>query len=148
MAKSKATFNKKEKEKQRLKKRKEKEERKEERKANAPKNKNFDDMIAYVDEYGVISSTPPDKAKKQQLKKEDIQISIPRQEKRDEDERRNGVVSFYNNDKGFGFIQDKTSKERIFFHATGLVDEVKENDVVSFKTEYTHRGITAVDVKK
>jgi len=148
MAKSKATFNKKEKEKQKQKKRKEKAEKREERKLTSNKGKNFDEMFAFVDEYGVISSTPPDLTKKKQIKKEDIQISIPKHEKRSEDERRRGVVSFYNNDKGFGFIKDDISKERIFVHASELKEEVKENDIVTFKAEYSHRGMTAVDVRK
>jgi hypothetical protein len=59
MAKSKATFGKKEKEKNRLKKRKEKEEKKAERKANSNKGKSFEEMLAYVDENGTITSTPP-----------------------------------------------------------------------------------------
>lgn len=61
MAKSQQTFNKIEKEKQRAKKREEKKKKKEERKAN-PKGSDFD--IAYVDEYGNLTDTPPDPSKK------------------------------------------------------------------------------------
>ena len=67
MAKSKETFNKKEKEKKRLKERQEKKERMEYRKANATKGKSLDDMMAYIDENGNISSTPPDPKKKRVL---------------------------------------------------------------------------------
>ena len=60
MAKSKETFNKKEKEKKRLKKKQEKMEKMQERKANAEKGKSLDEMMAYIDENGNLSSTPPD----------------------------------------------------------------------------------------
>jgi hypothetical protein len=63
MAKSSETFNKKENEKKRLKKKKDKEQKKEDRKSNVGKTKSFDDMIAYVDENGNITSTPPDPSK-------------------------------------------------------------------------------------
>ena len=60
MAKSQETYSKKEKESKKLKKRKEKEEKKLERKANNNKGKSFEEMLAYVDENGNLSSTPPD----------------------------------------------------------------------------------------
>ena len=63
MAKSKETFFKKQKEKQRLKNRQDKQQKMEERKANLKKGKSLDEMMAYVDENGNLSSTPPDKKK-------------------------------------------------------------------------------------
>ena len=81
MAKSHETWNKKEAEKKKQKKRKDKEAKKEERKANAKEGKtSLDEMMAYVDEYGNISSTPPDPTKKIVIKEEDIEIGIPRNE--------------------------------------------------------------------
>jgi hypothetical protein len=59
MAKSKETFGKKQKEKQRLKKRQDKQQKMEERKANSKKGKSLNEMLAYVDENGNLSSTPP-----------------------------------------------------------------------------------------
>lgn len=59
MAKSKETFGKKQKEKQRLKKRQEKQQKMEERKANLKKGKTLNEMLAYVDENGNLSTTPP-----------------------------------------------------------------------------------------
>jgi hypothetical protein len=64
MARSQETFNKKEAEKRKAQKRKEKEQRKEERKANAKEGKSLEEMMAYVDEDGNITSTPPDPTKK------------------------------------------------------------------------------------
>jgi spore germination protein YaaH len=75
MARPQETFNKKELEKKRLQKRKEKEQRKEERKANAKEGSSLEDMMAYVDENGNITSTPPDPTrKKTTIKTEDIVI--------------------------------------------------------------------------
>ena len=67
MARSKETFNKREKEKKRLKQQQEKREKMEERKANAKKGKSLDEMLAYIDENGNLSSTPPDPKKKKCL---------------------------------------------------------------------------------
>lgn len=58
-----------------------------------------------------------------------------------------GVVKFFNSSKGFGFIVDDTSKEEFFVHVTGLVDEVREGDAVTFKLENGRKGMNAVDVK-
>src|SRR5438034_9928404 len=78
MAKSKATFAKKEKEKQRQKQKQEKREKMEERKANQVKGKSLDDMMAYVDENGNITSTPPDPRKKRIFSAEEIEIGVPK----------------------------------------------------------------------
>ncbi len=64
MARSQETFNKKEKEKKRLKKKQEKQLRKEERKANNNKGAGLESMLAYVDENGQITDTPPEKTNK------------------------------------------------------------------------------------
>src|SRR5580765_2929997 len=106
MGKSQETFNKKEKEKNRLKKRREKEEKMEQRKANAKKGKTLEEMMAYVDENGNISSTPPDPSRKKLFKQEDIQIGVPKYEPGEQDVTRTGVVTFFNEAKGFGFIKD------------------------------------------
>lgn len=62
MAKSQATFMKKQLEKNRLKKREEKEQRKQERQQNAGSG-DLENMMAYVNEFGEITSTPPDPKK-------------------------------------------------------------------------------------
>src|SRR5687768_16214248 len=114
MAKSKDTFGKKEKEKKRLKDRKDKQEKMDERKANAKKGKSLDEMMAYIDENGNISSTPPDPRKKKTFNQEDMQIGVPKQEPTNpEDLIRTGVVTFFNSAKGFGFINDLQTQERV-----------------------------------
>ncbi|HPH83470.1 MAG TPA: cold shock domain-containing protein [Flavobacteriales bacterium] len=148
MAKSSETFNKKENEKKRLKKKKDKEQKKEDRKANEGKAKSFDDMIAYVDENGNLTSTPPDPSKKRVVNIEEIQIGVAKKEEQEaEDLLRKGTVSFFNTSKGYGFIKDHVSQESIFVHINGLVDSIKENDKVTFTTEQTPKGKSAVDVK-
>ncbi|MFL5740295.1 MAG: cold-shock protein [Flavisolibacter sp.] len=149
MAKSKETFNKKEKEKKRLKERQEKREKMEERKANAVKGKSLDDMMAYIDEDGNISSTPPDPKKKKTFKAEDMQIGVSRSaEQAEEEGPREGTVSFFNEAKGFGFIQDKLSGERVFVHINQLTERISEGDRVSFEIENGPRGLSAMQVKK
>jgi hypothetical protein len=104
MAKSQQTFNKEEKEKQRLRKRQEKEQKKEDRKAHGGKAKNLDEMLAYVDENGNITSTPPDIRKKTVIEQDSIAIGVPKQAPADPaDNIHRGVVTFFNDSKGYGF---------------------------------------------
>jgi len=146
MGKSQETWNKKEKEKKKQKKRDEKEQKKQERKANSSKG-GMDDMIAYVDEYGNITSTPPDPAKKSKIKLEDIEVSIPKQAPIDPSELiRKGSVTFFNDAKGYGFIKDQESQESIFVHANGLLEPIKEKDKVTFEVEMGMKGPNAVKV--
>ena len=147
MAKSQETFNKKEKEKKRLKKRKDKQEKKEERKANSDGG-GLDNMMAYLDEFGNITDTPPDPTiKKKLIKASSIEIGIPRREE-EVNIGNQGKVSFFDDSKGFGFIIDSQSQEKYFVHVSGLIDEVKENDKVSFELEKGMKGMNAVRVKK
>ncbi len=148
MGRSQETYNKKEKEKKRLKKKKEKLQKKEDRKAGFEKGKSLEDMLAYVDEHGNITSTPPDLSKKTQIKAEDIQIGVSRQEPPDPaDLIRKGTVTFFNDSKGYGFIKDHETQESIFVHVNGLTEPVKETDKVTFETEMGQKGLNAVKVK-
>jgi cold shock CspA family protein len=148
MARPQETFNKKELEKKRLQKRQEKEQRKEERKANAKSGKSFEDMLAYVDENGNITSSPPDVTKKKAIKAEDIVIGSRNiGSAHPVGEVRTGKVTFFNTAKGFGFIKDSASGDSVFVHINGLTTPIKENDQVSFETEQGFKGPTAVKVK-
>lgn len=143
MAKS-NSFNKREIEKNKQQKRKEKQMRKEERKNN-PIN-SFEDMIAYVDENGVITDTPPE-PKKSTIKAEDIEISIPKKDENEEDDFFTGRVEFFDETKGFGFIKDKASVNKYFFHRSNAPENIKENDNVTFKLERGARGMNAIEVQ-
>jgi len=58
-----------------------------------------------------------------------------------------GTVKFFNNSKGFGFIKDDTSDKEYFVHVSGLKDEIKENDKVTFELQEGKKGLNAVNVK-
>jgi cold shock CspA family protein len=148
MSKSKETYNKRDKEKIKQRKRKEKENRKEDRKSNSDKGKSTEEMFAYVDHDGNITSTPPDPKYKKSIRKEDIQISISKKEAPEPAELvRQGIVTFFNESKGYGFIKDQKTQESIFVHVYGLESPVKENDKVTFETEKGPKGMNAVRVK-
>ncbi len=148
MAKSQQTFSKIEKEKKKLKKREEKQKKKQERRANSNKGNGLDSMIAYVDENGYTTDTPPDPTKKKKIKAEHIEIGVPKREKEEFDPIRKGKVAFFNDSKGYGFINDTETQERYFVHVNGLMQEVKENDKVTFELERGQKGMNAVKVKK
>jgi len=146
MGRSQETFGKKDKEQKRKKKRKDKALRKEERKANSSDG-SLDSMIAYVDENGMITDTPPDLTKKKKIKAENIEISVPKKEDIEEPIR-TGRVEFFNHDKGYGFIKDLDTQEKFFVHVNGLLEEVIEGNKVNFELEKGLKGMNAVRVKK
>jgi cold shock CspA family protein len=147
MVKSQESFNKKEKETKRFKKQKDKQQKKDERKKN-PTGGSLANMMAYVDEYGMITDTPPDPSKKLKVNVSSIEIGVPKRNKDDTPAIRTGKVDFFNNAKGFGFIKELGTEEKYFVHVNGLIDEIKENDMVAFEIERGPRGMNAVRVKK
>jgi CspA family cold shock protein len=58
-----------------------------------------------------------------------------------------GIVKFFNETKGFGFIKDEESGEEYFVHVTGLVDKIRENDAVTYELKEGRKGLNAVNVK-
>jgi len=148
MAKSQQSFNKKEKEKKRLKKREDKKKKAEERRASS-EGGSLDNMMAYVDENGMITDTPPDPTKKKTvIKASDIEIGIPKKEDLGPPEPYLGKVAFFDTSKGYGFITDLNSGDKYFVHVSGLKDDIEENDKVSFDLERGLKGMNAVNVKK
>ena len=59
-----------------------------------------------------------------------------------------GTVKFFNVSKGYGFIKDDESGQEVFVHATGLVDQIRQDDKVSFDITEGKKGVNAVNVKK
>lgn len=57
-----------------------------------------------------------------------------------------GTVKFFNAAKGFGFIKSEDGQE-IFVHVTGLIDEIQENDEVTFEVAQGKKGLNAVNVR-
>lgn len=58
-----------------------------------------------------------------------------------------GVVKFFNEAKGFGFISDEQTQKEYFVHVSGLVDKIQEGDTVEFELEEGRKGLNAVNVK-
>ncbi len=142
------TWNKKEREKKKQQNKKEKAERKQERKDNPKSGNNFEDMLAYLDENGNLSSQPPDPRKKIQVNVEDIEIGVRKQEPiNPEDLIRKGTVTFFNDSKGYGFIKDDVTQESVFVHINSLTEEIREQNKVTFEVEMGPKGSNAVNVK-
>lgn len=141
------TFNKKEKEKKRLQKRKDKEQKKEERKANK-ESKSFEDMIMYVDENGNFTSTPPDTLKRKPIKESDIDLSSRNKGGAAPEVARQGVVKFFEKDKGYGFIKDSQTQDEYFFHYTAANFPIAQSQSVTFELEQGPKGLNAVRIQK
>ena len=142
------TWNKKEREKKKKQQKKEKAEKKQERKDNPRNGDGQDSMIAYLDENGNISSTPPDPRKKIIINAEDIEIGVPKHVPAEAGEiTRNGTVTFFNHDKGYGFIKDIITQESVFVHINGLKEAINETNKVVFEVEMGPKGANAFNVK-
>ena len=147
MGRSQETFGKKEVRTRKEKKRKEKAQKRALKKTEGKKT-SFDDMIAYVDEFGMISSTPPDPGKKTIVDAGTIELTSTRNKPESApDFMRKGVITFFNSSKGFGFIRDLDSSQRVFFHANNLLEPVVENNLVTFELGKGPKGLTALKVK-
>lgn len=146
MGRSQESFNKKEVRNKKEKKRKEKVQK---RLARKDQDKNsFDDMIAYVDENGMITNTPPDLSQKEEIDPESIAIAVPKSEDIEPaNPIRKGVVTFFNQSKGFGFIRDMETKQSIFVHANNLREQIVENNMVNFEIDKGPKGLIAINVQ-
>ncbi|NQU34283.1 MAG: cold shock domain-containing protein [Bacteroidetes bacterium] len=147
MGRSQESFNKKDVRNKKDKKRKDKEKKKLARK-DVEKKSSLDDMIAYVDENGMLTSEPPDPTKKKKIKAEDVQLGVPNRESGEAfDPVRKGIVTFFNDSKGYGFIKDMETKESVFVHVNNVLEEIREDNLVSFEVEHGPKGLTATKVK-
>lgn len=147
MGRSQETFGKKEVRTRKEKKRKEKEQKRAIKKSGKKKS-SFDDMIAYVNEFGVITSTPPDPKNRTEVDAESIELTINKNSPETvPDFLKKGVVTFFNKTKGFGFIRDLESGQRIFVHVNSLLEPVSENDVVIYEITRGTKGPSAIKVR-
>lgn len=138
------TFNKKEREKKKLQRRKEKQSKKESRKDNSSSG-SLENMMAYVDKNGVIHDTPPDPKSRKEIKAKNIELGVPKREKEEFDPIMQGVIIYFDSDKGYGFI--KTSNdENIFVHQSNITGEAKNGSKVQFEKEKSPKGWVAVKV--
>jgi cold shock CspA family protein len=138
------SFNKRDIEKKKRSKRLEKQQKKENRKAGAKDS--FEDMIAYVDENGVITDTPSETVKTE-VDVESIAVSTPKRKESDEDPVCSGLVEYFNRSKGFGFIKDLSNGEKYFFHISNAPEEILEGNKVFFDLERGTRGLNAVRIR-
>ncbi len=139
-----ATTGKREREKLKETKRQEKQKRREKNQSGGVNS--FDDMIAYVDEFGVLHSTPPDMTQREEVDASTIEISIPKQEDV-EIVRPTGRVDYFDSSKGYGFIIDASSNQRLFFHISSAPANIAEGNSVTFTTERGSRGMNAIDIE-
>jgi cold shock CspA family protein len=147
MGKGRETFSKKDVRTRKEKKRKEKEKKRLERKESKGSGSS-DDMIAFVDEFGNITSTPPEESERSTVNAEDIVIGIPKNEDPDPDETTHqGVVSFFDDSKGFGFIKSPDFKQDIFVHVNGILEPIKEGNKIIFEVVKAAKGLNAINVK-
>jgi cold shock CspA family protein len=146
MGRSQETFGKKEVRNKKEKKRKEKAQKRALKKSEGKSS--FNDMIAYVDELGMISSTPPDPDKKIAILAENIELKITKNNpKTSADFIRKGIVSTFNKSKGYGFIRDLESNQSVFVHVNSLEEPVMERDIVTFEIGKGAKGPAAMKVK-
>lgn len=147
MGRSQESFNKKEVRKKKAKKRLDKEKKKLERKDEQSTHSSLDDMIAYVDEYGNITDTPPDPEEKEEIKAEDIVLSNEKANNADDQTEKEGIVTFFNDNKGFGFIKEANTKQDYFVHVSNLSEPILEGNRVTFEIGQGDKGPIAIKVK-
>lgn len=136
------SFSKKENFKKKIQKQKEKAQRREERKTSNNKGKGLEDLFSYVDEFGRITSTPPEK--RNEIKLEEIRLgAAPIQV---EDSRKIGFITFFS-EKGYGFITENDTKENVFFHNNNCSEQVKKGNKVSFEKEKSAKGFSAINIQ-
>lgn len=136
------SFSKKENFKKKIQKQKEKAQRREERKENNNKGKTLDDMLVYVDQYGRLTSTPPESRDEVNLK----EIQLGAAPILEEDVQKTGIVTFFS-EKGYGFITENNTKENVFFHQNDCTELIKKGNKVSFEKEKSPKGFSAVNIK-
>lgn len=138
------TYNKKEREKKKTQKKQLKQMRRQDRKDN-PTSGDLDSMMAYVDEFGNITDTPPDPNAKQKVLASNIEIGVPRRDDEAFDSTLKGIINYYDESKGYGFI--KTADENSYFmhlnHVSGVPAKGKR---ATFEKEKSAKGWIAVKV--
>ena len=150
MGRSQQTFNKKEREKRKAKKKKEKQERREQRKLEKEQRGKIplEEQFMYLDEFGNLTHEKPDPSRRIEIKAEDIKLGVPRNSKETFEIVKRGKVKFFSEDKGYGFITEKATKESIFVHINDAYDGIKENHIVTFELGRGPKGAKAIKVEQ
>ena len=104
-------------------------------------------MMAYVDENGNLTSIPQDPSKRREYNIEDIQISSPKGEDLDSvEEFQEGIVTFFNDEKGYGFIRELNTNQSVFVHNKQLSEPIQMNNKVRFLITKGVKGPEAIEV--
>ena len=103
-------------------------------------------MLTYVDEDGNVTFEKPDPTKKVKIKAEDIVLGVPKRSKEEEDPIKKGFVKYFNAEKGYGFITEDITKERVFFHLKQVEGDIGEGDKVMFEIINGPKGLSAINV--
>lgn len=135
------SYSKKEKNKKKALKKVEKLNKRELRKTVNNKGKSLEEMIVYVDVLGRLTDVHPD----QQDQEQDL-LNASQESK--QDLMYNGTINSYEKNKGYGFITQENSNDRVFFHFKVLNEEVIVGDKVQFSKELTEKGTRATRIKK
>ena len=146
MAKSQQTFNKLEREKNKAKKREEKRKKMQARKEARERGDLKQDEFVYVDHLGNFTDTPPDPAEKEEISLESINLGAAKNQS--SDEKIQGKVTFYESEKGFGFIKNISSHDSYFFHFSECPDQLTVGDKVEFELVRGEKGMNAVKIIK
>jgi len=147
MGRSRETFHKKEVQKKKAKKRLEKEKKKLARKEGDTKS-GLDDLIAYVDEFGRITDSPPEH-ERTTVKASEIEVSVPKSsDLPDEQTELTGFVTSFNESKGYGFIRDAETGNSVFFHVNQTLEEIREGNRVTYSLQKGQKGMEAANVKQ
>lgn len=118
------------------------------RKQNNDKGKTLEEMYMYVDELGNLSSVPSNKSSAQNARLDEIVFqTAPRAEQAGDMElARDGQIQYFDQTKGFGFITDTMTGQRVFVHSSELPRPVTEAERVTFLRKKNEKGFFATNV--
>lgn len=140
-------FSKRDREKKKQHTRKEKDEKMRQRKETSRNGNSLADMIAYVDENGNLTSVPQDPKRKRDFSIDEIEIGVTNGKDPNSNEaHEEGVVTFFNEEKGYGFIRDARTKQSVFVHVKQLLTPIQINDKVRFLITKGMKGPEATEV--
>ena len=101
----------------------------------------------YLDANGNFVDTPPDDTEKTEVDETSIQISTPKSAPIDMDAVREGKVTFFNDQRGYGFIEENGTQEKFYVHISQTTIVLKIGHKVKFQIEKGDRGFNAVNVQ-
>lgn len=107
------TSGKREREKLKQTKRQDKQKKKEERMSGG--SRSFEDMLAYVDENGVLHTSQEDVKPREEVDISEIEVSVPRQSEIEDEEPMSGRVEYFTASKGSRLHQRRLGRRKILF---------------------------------